>query len=57
MWSSAHGAISSLIKINMAIKCLLALPTSLLKCIKFVFLICRKIKLLITGTAYQQNEK
>lgn len=37
----------------MTIKCLIALPTSLFKCIEFVFLICRKIRLLITGTPYQ----
>lgn len=41
----------------MAIKCLLVLPISLLKCIKFVFLIHREIRLLITQTAYQQNVK
>lgn len=39
----------------MAIKCLLVLPTSLLKGIKFVFLTQRKIRLLIVGTAYQQK--
>lgn len=57
MQSPAHQIIPSLIKINTAIKCLLVLPASLLKCIKFVFLVCRKIRLLITGTAYQQNVK
>lgn len=41
----------------MAIKCLLVLPTSLLKGIKFVFLTHRKIRLLIAGTPYQQKCK
>ena len=41
----------------MAIKYLLVLPTSLLKCIKSVFLTHRKIRLLIIGTAYQQKCK
>lgn len=41
----------------MAIKCLLVLPISLLKCIKFVFLTQRKIRLLIAETAYQQKCK